>query len=207
MPINLGSQPDHSFEQPIGLLSDCHRRIERFLVAQLEVAKTVRGGELDSRQSEALEKSLRYFAKAAPWHTQDEEQSLFPRLAASNDMEVQPTLEQMTRLEIQHRQAQAKHDEVDELIRRWLDEKVLSSQDAKQLLTLLISLQATYQEHIAFEDNVLFPLAMRVLAPGQIRKIGQEMAERRGVDANLPPSRCQHASPNRLSPDAITIRN
>lgn len=207
MPVSIGSQPDHSFEQPIGLLGDCHRRIERFLAAQLEIAQTARGGRMDERQSEAMEKSRRYFAKAAPWHTQDEELSLFPKLQVSNNPQVHNTLAQVARLELQHRQAQAMHEEVDALIERWLEDKVLSQRDAQQLLDLLTSLQVVYQEHIAFEDNVLFPLAMRVLTPSQIRQIGREMAARRGIDADFPPARCQHASANRHPTPAKPVRH
>ena len=31
MPIQIGQGADHSFDEPLGLLSDCHRRIEQFL--------------------------------------------------------------------------------------------------------------------------------------------------------------------------------
>ena len=31
MPIQIGQRADHGFDEPLGLLSDCHRRIEHFL--------------------------------------------------------------------------------------------------------------------------------------------------------------------------------
>jgi hypothetical protein len=31
MPIQIGQPPGHDFDEPLGLLSDCHRRIEPFL--------------------------------------------------------------------------------------------------------------------------------------------------------------------------------
>jgi hypothetical protein len=31
MAIQIGQRPDHDFHEPLGLLSDCHRRIEHFL--------------------------------------------------------------------------------------------------------------------------------------------------------------------------------
>ena len=31
MPITIGAAPEGSFAEPLRLLSDCHRRIERFL--------------------------------------------------------------------------------------------------------------------------------------------------------------------------------
>jgi len=31
MAIQIGAKPDSGFDDPIGMLKDCHRRIERFL--------------------------------------------------------------------------------------------------------------------------------------------------------------------------------
>ena len=39
MPIQLGAAPEHGFDSPLGLLSDCHRRIERFLEQLLRVVE------------------------------------------------------------------------------------------------------------------------------------------------------------------------
>jgi hypothetical protein len=54
MPIRRGAPPENSFDTPLGLLSDCHRRIERFLEQLLRVAETARGGALDAGQRAAL---------------------------------------------------------------------------------------------------------------------------------------------------------
>lgn len=47
MPISIGAS-ENTFANPIGLLSDCHRRIERFLRALLTVATQLAGGPLDA---------------------------------------------------------------------------------------------------------------------------------------------------------------
>jgi pyridoxamine 5'-phosphate oxidase len=47
--------------------------------------------------------------------------------------------------------------------------------------TLLEKFIASYTDHIAIEEGVLFPLAERLLSPQQTEQIGQHMAERRGV--------------------------
>jgi hypothetical protein len=44
MPITLGAKPDHGFDHPLGLLSDCHRRIEGFLDVLVRVTDRARGG-------------------------------------------------------------------------------------------------------------------------------------------------------------------
>jgi hypothetical protein len=45
MPIHIGRPTEHGFDEPLGLLSDCHRRIERFLGAMLTIVKRSGGGE------------------------------------------------------------------------------------------------------------------------------------------------------------------
>ncbi len=54
MPISIGAS-ENTFANPIGLLSDCHRRIERFLQALLAVATQAGGGSLDAEHRRALE--------------------------------------------------------------------------------------------------------------------------------------------------------
>ena len=93
MPVTLGGPPQASFEQPLALLSDCHRRIERFLDVLLRITKTRSGGELDEEHSSALLTALEYFRSAAPKHTEDEESSLFPRLQQVVDPRVRRMFE------------------------------------------------------------------------------------------------------------------
>ena len=80
MGIQIGQKPSPTFAQPLELLSDCHRRVESFLRALILVAEQARGGTLNPIQREGLQTALRYFREAAPKHTADEEESLFPRL-------------------------------------------------------------------------------------------------------------------------------
>ena len=78
MPVQIGAKA-HPFTNPTGLLSDCHRRIEMFLGTLESVARVIDLAPTDDVR-QALESALRYFHQAAPKHTADEEQSLFPRL-------------------------------------------------------------------------------------------------------------------------------
>jgi hypothetical protein len=43
MPFPIGRRPDHGFDEPLGLLSDCHRRIEDFLQVLITLAEQVNG--------------------------------------------------------------------------------------------------------------------------------------------------------------------
>src|ERR1051326_8982935 len=64
MSIIINKKPDNDFKNPLGLMSDCHRRIERFLNQLIEITDMARGGELWPAQKEALGASLRYFRAA-----------------------------------------------------------------------------------------------------------------------------------------------
>jgi hemerythrin-like domain-containing protein len=191
---------ENDFDNPLGLLSDCHRRIEKFLEQIIRVCETARGGALNDNQREALQVALRYFRQAAPLHTADEENSLFPRLrerAENGDSKAQSALAVsalavIERLEADHDAADERHAVIDELGLRWLENNALSAQDATELEGETRNLRAFYAAHIAVEDNELFPLAGKVLADDTTETIGREMASRRGLDFdNLPAgSRC-----------------
>lgn len=179
MLLKIGQRPDHGFDEPLGLLSDCHRRIERFLHVLGEITRQVAGAPLGDGQRAQLESALAYFATAAPRHTADEEQSLFPRLKASDDATAAAVLEVVEKLERDHGVADDHHRAVDGIIRQWLSSGRLGPDAVSELGTRLAALEAIYQSHIAVEDRELFPIAARVLSPGQLQEIGREMAARR----------------------------
>lgn len=181
MPIQIGQPADHGFDEPLGLLSDCHRRIEHFLTVLATVADDAAGGDLTPSYRSALDGALRYFAVAAPKHTADEEVSLFPRLRTSNDPALAPALAALDVLEQDHDEAEAHHARVDDLVRRWIADGRLATADVAELRERLARLQALYRRHIAIEDQQVFPAAARVLEPKQLETIGSEMAARRQV--------------------------
>jgi hemerythrin-like domain-containing protein len=182
MPIQIGEKSSPTFQQPLELLSDCHRRVENFLHLLLLVAEQARGGELDARQREALETALRYFREAAPKHTADEEESLFPRMRAAGNRTATEALEKIDALEADHAVAKKEHDLVERLGQKWLAEKTISAEETSQLLTSLRQLQSIYVRHIAVEDDEIFPLAKHVLDSSALSDVGREMAGRRGQD-------------------------
>jgi hemerythrin-like domain-containing protein len=165
---------EHSFDEPLGLLSDCHRRIEKFLAILIKVAEEA-PEVLTPIYHQALVKALDYFLEAAPKHTLDEEDSLFPRLAG--DPSAAETIRELSR---DHLAADVLHREVEKIGRGWLAQ-ALTSQNRNVLTESLKSLQTLYLEHIRIEDNQLFPLAAKLLPVDDLREIGQEMARRRGL--------------------------
>jgi hemerythrin-like domain-containing protein len=181
MSVQIGRSPDHSFGEPLGLLSDCHRRIEHFLGVLVTVAREAAGGPLAASYRGALEGSIRYFTMAAPNHTADEEVSLFPRLRDCADTTLTDALASLDALEHDHDDAEGHHVAVDELVRRWLANNRLSQSDMDELREHLARLEALYRRHIEIEDHEVFPAAARVLDDAQLKQIGDEMAARRHV--------------------------
>src|SRR5437868_9766364 len=115
MPITIGAKPSPDFSNPIELLIDCHRRIERFLAVLIKLAAQAKGGPMTKEQSREWEQALDYFRNAAPRHTADEEESLFPRLRGVHHPEVEHALAEMQELEADHDQAAEWHGLVDQL--------------------------------------------------------------------------------------------
>ena len=177
--MKTGQRMDQGFEAPFGPLSEGHRRIEGLLSRLLSVADGRRGGALAEPDREALTAGLHYFRTVLPRHSADEEQSLFPRLRASDDSQAKAAIQMVERLEADHRVAEDHHDAVDALGGRWLREGTLSAGDARALREHLVALERLYRRHIAVEDQELFPIARRVLTAAELGAIGHEIAARR----------------------------
>lgn len=131
--------------------------------------------------SRALESALRYFREAAPKHTADEEESLFPRLRQIHNPEVVAAFSRMERLEEEHRWAAPLHAEVERLGLQYLSRGSLSDAQAAEFRNSVARLGSMYQEHISVEDELIFPLAARLLSDTAKSAIANEMAGRRRV--------------------------
>jgi hemerythrin-like domain-containing protein len=193
MPIQIGQRPDHGFDEPLHLLSDCHRRIEHFLHVLPAIHEHAAGGSLSPGERVDLDAAVTYFAAAAPKHIADEEDSLFPRLRASGDTTAARVLDLVARLERDHDAADQHHGVVDTLVRRWLAREHLEADEARELRERLTALRAIYQPHIEVEDRELFPTAARLLSASEIQEMGREMAARR-----RPPAKTRSQSDQRI---------
>lgn len=180
MPIVIGAKRESDFNDPIGLLGDCHRRIEMFLNVLVRLAEEAPGAALTEEQRNALETALRYFREAAPKHTADEEESLFPRLRHMDSAGMRALMERIGSLEADHVSADRGHREVDGLGTQWLNDGVLPAEAASRLVAVLHDLRELYRRHIAMEDNEVFLAAASALSASDRQAIGREMASRRG---------------------------
>jgi hemerythrin-like domain-containing protein len=179
MPVQIGA-PAHSLSDPTGLLSDCHRRIEMFLgVLRSITPLLIESPDVETKS--ALETALRYFRNAAPKHNADEEESLFPRLRRAAGPRAQAVLERLDALEEEHRWAAPLHEEVDQLGRKFLSAGALCPGDIDRFRSAVEKLVAMYREHIALEDEVVFPCAADLLSPEDKAAIAEEMGRRRNL--------------------------
>lgn len=158
---------------PFARLESTHRRLEERL---RDLAMAVTDLLDPHRRTEALEvirETAGFFDRGAVRHTDDEDQTLFPRLVGSGELEAV-----LTRLREEHEQHRAIEGRLRGLIEGWPS----SGPDAggqSKLADLSAQLASVYREHIRREETELFPVARRILSPEVIAEMGREMIERR----------------------------
>ena len=175
MAIQIGAKPDSGFDDPIGMLKDCHRRIESFLHILCVVVDRARGRTLTNEERAAVQAALQYFRTGGQRHTADEEQSLFPRLRKSNAQ----AFEEIDRLEHDHREANDLHMSVQRLYTAWIESSGLTPDETQQLLSETSRLNQLYSDHIQVEETTVFARAAQVLDRNALTAIGTEFRFRR----------------------------
>lgn len=173
MGIQIGAKPDSGFDDPLGMLKDCHRRIEHFLNILCVVVERAANRSLTGEEVEAIGAALNYFKVGGQRHTADEEESLFPRLLAAGGCV------ELERLEHDHLEAGQLHTDVETIYRDWILNGSLHDLQLQRLQSATARLRSLYQAHIAIEDNTVFPKAAQLLDLETIRAIGSEFRARR----------------------------
>jgi hemerythrin-like domain-containing protein len=141
---------------PFEMLERCHRRLEDTLATLAQPTR------------QALDEALEFIDHSVRRHEEDEERSLFPRLARVRTLA--PLLDRLT---VQHRDQSAAVEE----LRALLAAAVL---DERRLREVAARLRAAYAEHIALEERELFPAARNALTEEDVSAIAAEMDARRG---------------------------
>jgi len=161
------------FDDPLGMLVACHRRIERELITLGRLQRHLPEHGCDDDARAAARAVLKYFDGAAPNHHADEEASVFPRLRAV----AQGTAEVLL-AELEH-----DHDEISASWRhlRPLLVGIAAGVRANLSPRQVDDLRTLYLSHIGREERLLIPFAVRALDGATLRKIGEEMAARRGA--------------------------
>ena len=175
MAIQIGAKPDSGFDDPIGMLKDCHRRIESFLGILCVVVDRAQGRSLSDEERDAVRAALQYFRTGGQRHTADEEESLFPRLRNSDAK----SSEAIDRLEDDHHEANDLHCSVDRLYTVWIESGSLGPDDARLLHSQTARLKQLYFDHIQIEESIVFAQAIQVLDSHAMEAIGAEFRFRR----------------------------
>jgi hemerythrin-like domain-containing protein len=176
MGIQIGAKPDSGFDDPIGMLTDCHRRIEHFLNILCLVVERAHGRALTQEETGAVEAAIHYFRVGGKRHNADEEESLFPRLRLSG---ASGALDDIESLEHDHQTADSLHTTAETLYEKWISAGLLNEAEYAELCSRTQALQGLYKEHIQFEEQVVFPMATQLLDPDTVRTISDEFRLRR----------------------------
>lgn len=160
------------FDDPLGVLRACHRRIERQIATLERLRRHLPEHHADADARVAATAIMRYFDTAARHHHADEEDSLFPRLC-----QVRPGLAAIVgRIEGEHV----------EMAQRWarlrpLLTAIAAGNGAYLPAKDVEAFGAAYAAHIAREEGELLTHAEAALDAATLAEIGAEMAARRGV--------------------------
>ena len=159
---------------PFARLENTHRRIEERLATLERAASELDGVERMGALGDVYD-VVRFFARAAARHHEDEEASLFPRLARVT--ELAPLL---TSLEAEHRAHDAAYTELAALVDAFPSDVGPERADEVRLAALARRLSEIYRAHIDREERELFPAARRALDAATCAAMADEMQARRG---------------------------
>ena len=172
MADNLLADPTApSFDDPLGMLSACHVRIERQLATLLRLQRHLPEHGCDTDARAAARGILKYFDTAALNHHADEEDSVFPRLDHALP-DRRATL--LADLEDDHATLAARWRKLRPLL-----VGIAAGQRANLPPRQVAEIAAAYAAHIAREESELIPLAAKTFDAATIDAIGKEMAQRR----------------------------
>jgi hemerythrin-like domain-containing protein len=160
------------FDDPIGMLRACHRRMERQLATLSRLCRHLPENHADEDARTAASAVMRYFDTAAANHHADEEATLLPRLRAAR-----PDLGELCS------EIERDHVALDD---RWLHLRarlaaVAVGRSGYLPVREVEAFSADYAAHIAKEEAILLPRAAESLDEAMLAEIGEEMAARRNL--------------------------
>ena len=161
------------FLDPLGFIREEHRRQE-------ELCAVLEGLVDDFTKPSSRDKAtgiLAYLTEELPLHEQDEEEGLIPLLQARcGDAEAQGLL---SRLRGQHADDRARVATLIADLDALYVEVPLGDPGAFVLNALMLA--ETWRRHLAWENQVLLPLARDRLNAADLEELGRAMAARRGA--------------------------
>ena len=164
------------FDDPLEMLLACHRRIERQMETLRKLQAHIEKNGVDVDASIAAQSVLRYFAKAASDHTDDEEKDLFPlleeRIPSGAEKAKFNALRE--RLEGEHREAEAQWTRLRKALEAIADGRTRPLTAAE-----VESFANAYASHIAVEEAALHEFFARWIDERDRANLGRRMRERR----------------------------
>jgi pyridoxamine 5'-phosphate oxidase len=164
------------FDDPLEMLLSCHRRIEKQLDTLKRLMAHVTRNGVDADASIAAQAVLRYFARAAANHHDDEEKDLFPLL----EQRITDPGER-ARFEALRASLERDHREVESLwsrLRKPL-EGIADGLPRNLPAADVHAFVAAYARHILTEESTLQDLFDRWLDAGDRSALGRSMSDRR----------------------------
>ncbi len=168
---------DCEFDDPIGVLKNCHRKIKRALHVLWVIADRAAGRELTAEEMVAVRSAMDCVRVDGTLHTADEEESLFPRLRAEA---ITGDSEELGLLEDNRRQADPLHALVETLYSAWISAGALRLENQLRLQSCTAMLKRLSDQHIQVEEQIVFPRAQQLLDGQTIAAMGREFRDRRG---------------------------
>ncbi len=175
----LGGHAAPSFDDPLGMLRACHRRIEKQLATLERLQRHLPEHGCDEDAKAAARAVMRYFDTAAVNHHADEEDSVFPRLVA---LRGEPARVVAARLSREHEALAAHWARLRPLL-----VGIATGERANLSAHDVTVTRDAYDGHIALEETELIPLAEAAFDASTIADIGREMAARRNAPGARPP--------------------
>lgn len=163
------------FSDPIGLLRACHGRIEAHCDTLERLVEHLRDKGVDAEARTAAGRIHHYFSTAGRHHHQDEEQDLFPHLARQS----LKLADLVHRLHREHAAMDTLWQQLEPLLQR-----PAGIDDIDAFGALVQRFTAAYRSHIAVENEELLEMARHILSSAELKKLGANMAARRGVRLN-----------------------
>jgi hypothetical protein len=155
---------------PFAMLRSSHRRLEERLADLEAAAEALRDPERAADAIAACESVLGFFGRGVARHEEDEERSLFPRLA-----HLSPLAPVIAALHAEHEEQRLLAGDLGAIV-----EGLAYDPDPRALVGLTQSLRASYTRHLAREETELFPAAEALLSPDDLAAMLGEMDARRG---------------------------
>lgn len=165
-------------EAPLEMLAACHEKIRQQCATLQRLVPHIetRGVDADARLAAAH--VLRYFETAGKLHHQDEEDDLFPALIESMAASDARCLVALTQtLLAGHRTQDALWLPLRDTLTRIARGEQATTLSAADVLPWLTQ----HAQHLQHEDEVLLPMAKRLLSDAALEQIGRAMCARRGV--------------------------